>query len=40
MLRHLPYFAKPSSRYPLAMADVQEQLQEIGAQLDWVRDYL
>jgi hypothetical protein len=29
------------SRYPhIAMADIQEQLQEIGAQLDWVRDYL
>ena len=26
--------------YPLAMADVQEQLQEIGTQLAWVRDYL
>jgi hypothetical protein len=26
--------------YHRSMADVQEQLQEIGAQLDWVRDYL
>ncbi len=41
--RHCEIVASVKARLTLrsaAMADVQEQLQEIGAQLDWVRDYL
>jgi hypothetical protein len=39
-----PTELKPSSRYDRPMAEteptLQEQLEEIGAQLDWVREYL
>jgi hypothetical protein len=37
-----PSHAKPGYHRPMAVdaATLQEQLKEIGAQLDWVRDYL
>jgi hypothetical protein len=37
-----PSDAKPGYHRPMAVdaATLQEQLREIGAQLDWVRDYL
>ena len=41
--RRAPASARPRAGYdpPMAeRADLQQQLEEIGTQLDWVRDYL